>query len=36
MAEQDDGQKTEDPSQRRLQRAREEGQIAQSREINTW
>jgi flagellar biosynthetic protein FlhB len=37
MAEtQDDAQKTEDPSQRRLQRAREEGRIAQSREINTW
>lgn len=32
----DDGQKTEDPSQRRLQRAREQGQVAQSREINTW
>ncbi len=32
----DDAQKTEDPSQRRLQRAREEGQVAQSREINTW
>jgi flagellar biosynthetic protein FlhB len=32
----DDGQKTEDPSQRRLDRAREEGRIAQSREINTW
>jgi flagellar biosynthetic protein FlhB len=34
--DQDDGQKTEDPSQRRLQRARDEGQVAQSREINTW
>jgi flagellar biosynthetic protein FlhB len=32
----DDGQKTEDPSQRRLQHARDEGRIAQSREINTW
>ena len=32
----DDGQKTEDPSQRRLQRAREEGRVVQSREINTW
>ena len=30
------GQKTEDPSQRKLQRARDEGQVAQSREINTW
>jgi flagellar biosynthesis protein FlhB len=37
MAEQwDDGQKTEDPSQRKLQRARDEGRVAQSREINTW
>lgn len=32
----DNSQKTEDPSQRRLQRARDEGQVAQSREINTW
>ncbi len=32
----DDGQKTEDPSHRRLQRAREEGRVAHSREINTW
>ncbi|HXQ51241.1 MAG TPA: flagellar biosynthesis protein FlhB [Stellaceae bacterium] len=32
----DDGQKTEDPSQRKLDRARDEGQVAQSREINTW
>jgi flagellar biosynthetic protein FlhB len=32
----DDSQKTEEPSQRRLQRARAEGQVAQSREINTW
>jgi flagellar biosynthesis protein FlhB len=32
----DDGQKTEDPSQRRLQRARDEGRVAQSREINSW
>jgi flagellar biosynthetic protein FlhB len=36
MADFDDSQKTEDPSQRRLQRARDEGQVAQSREINTW
>lgn len=37
MADQwDDGQKTEDPSQRKLQRARDEGRVAQSREINTW
>jgi flagellar biosynthesis protein FlhB len=34
--ESDDGSKTEDPSQRKLQHARAQGQIAQSREINTW
>jgi len=34
--DQDEGQKTEAPSQRRLQRAREEGRVAHSREINTW
>jgi flagellar biosynthetic protein FlhB len=32
----DDGQKTEDASQRKLQLARDEGRVAQSREINTW
>jgi flagellar biosynthesis protein FlhB len=32
----DEGQKTEHPSQRRLDRAHDEGQVAQSREINTW
>jgi flagellar biosynthetic protein FlhB len=32
----DEGQKTEDASQRKLQRARDEGRVAQSREINTW
>ena len=32
----DDGQKTEDPSARKLQRARSQGQVAHSREINTW
>jgi flagellar biosynthesis protein FlhB len=32
----DDGQKTEDASQRKLQHARDEGRVAQSREINTW
>ncbi len=37
MADQsDEGQKTEDASQRKLQHAREEGRVAQSREINTW
>jgi flagellar biosynthesis protein FlhB len=34
--ERDEGLQTEDPSQRRLDRARDEGQVAQSREINTW
>lgn len=37
MADQaDEGQKTEDASQRKLQHARDEGRVAQSREINTW
>ncbi len=38
MAEQDkdDSQKTEEPSQRRLQEARERGDVPQSREINHW
>lgn len=36
MAEEDDGQeKTEDATARRLEKAREEGQIARSRELNT-
>jgi flagellar biosynthesis protein FlhB len=34
--ETDDSQKTEDPSSRKLQRARSQGQVVQSREINTW
>jgi flagellar biosynthesis protein FlhB len=34
--EQDSGQQTEQPSQRKLQRARKRGQVAQSREVNTW
>jgi len=34
--EQDSGQKTEQPSQRKLQQARRRGQVAQSREVNTW
>jgi len=32
----DDSQRTEDPSQRKLTRARDRGQVAQSREINNW
>jgi flagellar biosynthetic protein FlhB len=34
--EQDSGQQTEQPSQRKLQQARRRGQVAQSREVNTW
>ena len=34
--EQDSGQQTEEPSSRKLQRARQSGQVAQSREVNTW
>lgn len=34
--EQDSGQQTEEPSQRKLQNARQRGQVAQSREVNTW
>jgi flagellar biosynthesis protein FlhB len=38
MAEEDrdDSQKTEEPTQRRLQEARERGDVPQSREINHW
>jgi flagellar biosynthesis protein FlhB len=32
--EQDDGQKTEEPTQRRLEEARRKGQVASSREVN--
>jgi flagellar biosynthetic protein FlhB len=32
----DDSQKTEDPSGRKLSRARERGQVIQSRDIGTW
>jgi flagellar biosynthetic protein FlhB len=34
--ERDSGQQTEEPSQRKLQQARKRGQVAQSREVNTW
>ncbi|MGB0935371.1 MAG: flagellar biosynthesis protein FlhB [Alphaproteobacteria bacterium] len=34
--QQDDSQKTEEPTQRKIEKAREKGQIAQSREINNW
>ncbi len=37
MAEgEDDSEKTEDPSQKRLDDAREKGQVASSREVNHW
>jgi flagellar biosynthetic protein FlhB len=38
MAEesQDDSQKTEDPTQKRLDESREKGQVPSSREINNW
>ena len=38
MAEdtQDDSQKTEDPTQRRLEQAREKGQVAKSQEVTHW
>jgi flagellar biosynthetic protein FlhB len=32
----DDSQKTEDPSTRKLSRAREKGQVVHSREVNNW
>ncbi|MFQ5774568.1 MAG: flagellar biosynthesis protein FlhB [Kiloniellaceae bacterium] len=34
--EQDDSQKTEEPTHRRLEQAREKGQIARSQEVNHW
>lgn len=34
--EQDDSQKTEDPTRKRLEEARKEGQVPLSREANTW
>ena len=36
MAEESDLEKTEQPSQRRLEQAREEGQVPQSRELSTF
>ena len=36
MAEADDSEKTEQPTQKRLDDAREKGQVAASREINHW
>lgn len=36
MAEEDDAQKTEEPTARKLSRAKEKGQTASSQEIKTW
>ncbi len=36
MAEEDDSKKTEEPTQKRLEDARKQGQVAISREINHW
>ena len=36
MAEESDLEKTEQPSQQRLEKAREEGQVARSRELTTF
>ncbi len=36
MAEEDESQKTEEPTPRKLAKAREEGQVAQSQEIKSW
>ncbi len=36
MAEQDDTEKTEQPTQKRLDEARRKGQVASSREVNHW
>ena len=36
MAEESDLERTEAPSQRRLEQAREEGQVPRSRELNTF
>ena len=36
MAESDDSDKTEDPTQKRLDDAHEKGDVAKSQEVNTW
>ena len=36
MAESDDSEKTEDPTQKRLDDALEKGDVAKSQEVNTW
>lgn len=36
MAEEDDSQKTEDPTDKKLSRARSKGQVASSQEVKSW
>ena len=36
MAEEDDSQKTEDPTDKKLSRARQKGQVASSQEVKSW
>jgi len=36
MAEEDDAQKTEDPTDKKLSQAREKGQVASSQEVKSW
>jgi flagellar biosynthetic protein FlhB len=36
MAEEDDSQKTEDPTDKKLSKAKQKGQVAQSQEIKSW
>ncbi|MCP5366015.1 MAG: flagellar biosynthesis protein FlhB [Hyphomicrobiales bacterium] len=36
MAEQDDSQKTEEPTPKKRQKAREQGEVARSTEVNNW
>ncbi|NVJ91435.1 MAG: flagellar biosynthesis protein FlhB [Methylocystaceae bacterium] len=36
MAEEDDASKTEEPTDKKLSKAREEGQVSQSQEIKSW
>lgn len=36
MAEEDDASKTEEPTDKKLSKARDEGQVSQSQEIKSW
>jgi flagellar biosynthesis protein FlhB len=36
MAEEDDSQKTEEPTSKKIQKARQKGQVAQSQELKSW